>query len=180
MKEFIEKLIGRLEEHCGIGKEVCDCNGVCSECDFRASIEIVNKLAEEYKDKVMINGQYCWQTCSATEHCKECNRLCNGSIDYYENYDVLAEEYHLKNSENSRDSQEINENGWIPCEKELPEDGVVVLIQDYEGYLEIGVVKTKYGVKGFEAEYEGMWLSANNYLAWHSLQEPYQPKGENA
>ena len=48
--------------------------------------------AEEHKDKVMINEQYCWQTCGATEHCKECNRLCNGSIDYYENYDCLLEE----------------------------------------------------------------------------------------
>ena len=49
MKEFIEKLIERLEEHCGIKSEVCDCNGVCSECDFKASIEIVKELAEECK-----------------------------------------------------------------------------------------------------------------------------------
>lgn len=51
------------------------------------------KWQDKHKDNVMINGQYCWQTCGATEHCKECNRLCNGSIDYYENYDVLAEKY---------------------------------------------------------------------------------------
>lgn len=49
MKEFIDKLIGRLKEHCGIKSEVCDCNGVCSECDFKASIEIAKELAEEYK-----------------------------------------------------------------------------------------------------------------------------------
>lgn len=48
MKEFVEKLISRLEEHCATKNEVCDCNGVCSECDFKASIEIVNQLAEEY------------------------------------------------------------------------------------------------------------------------------------
>ena len=44
MNEFIEKLIARLEEHCET-----DCCGCCSECDFKESIEIVNKLAEEYK-----------------------------------------------------------------------------------------------------------------------------------
>ena len=104
MKEFVEKLIGRLEE-------IYDRNDKAKKEAYKeqnweyfdlfahrnegvyTSISIVNQLAEEYKDKVMINGQYCWQTCSATEHCKECNRLCNGSIDYYENYDVLAEEY---------------------------------------------------------------------------------------
>jgi hypothetical protein len=70
--------------------------------------EIINQLAEEYKDKVMINGQYCWQTCSATEHCKECNRLCNGSIDYYENYDVLAEEYINTSTDTSTDTSTTN------------------------------------------------------------------------
>lgn len=50
MKEFVEKLIGRLEEHCAIKNNVCDCDGVCSECDFKASIEIVNELAEEYNN----------------------------------------------------------------------------------------------------------------------------------
>ena len=53
---------------------------------------IGEELAEEYKGRNIIDGDYCWQNCSATEHCKECNRLCNGSIDYYENYDFMAEE----------------------------------------------------------------------------------------
>lgn len=96
MKEFIEKLIGRLEEIKSDNFVSAVLNepysmGICHTIE--KSIEIVNQLAEEHKDNVMINGQYCWQTCGATEHCKECNRLCNGSIDYYENYDVLAEEY---------------------------------------------------------------------------------------
>ena len=96
MKEFIEKLIGRLEEEKSDNFVSAVLNepysmGICHTIE--KSIEIVNQLAEEHKDNVMINGQYCWQTCGDTEHCKECNRLCNGSIDYYENYDVLAEEY---------------------------------------------------------------------------------------
>lgn len=89
MNEFIEKLIGRLEEE----KKQAQRDGSLSfAMGFKVAISIVDKLAEEHKGKTMIDGQYCWQTCGATEHCKECNRLCNGSIDYYENYDCLVEE----------------------------------------------------------------------------------------
>lgn len=104
MNEFIEKLIGRLEErelllapHAFEMSMAGGCT-IIDEMTFSAYRElgvvkeIVKELAEEYKDNVIINGQYCWQTCGATEHCKECNRLCNGSIDYYENYDCLLEE----------------------------------------------------------------------------------------
>ena len=94
MKEFVEKLIGRLEK-LKLGVML---NNKCCKHIIDKSIEIVNQLSEEYKDKVIIDGQYCFQTCGANEHCKECNRLSNGSIDYYENYDCLAEEYN---------------NGWI-------------------------------------------------------------------
>lgn len=61
MKEFIKKLIGRLTyllnnfgEHCeewGSDKEG-DCHRKsCSDCVLTHAIEIVNELAEEYKDK---------------------------------------------------------------------------------------------------------------------------------
>lgn len=89
MKEFIDKLIARLEEH-SFSLVINWEKGKYLRKD--KAIEIVKELAEERKDKTMIDGQYCWQSCGATEHCKECNRLCNGSIDYYENYDFMAEE----------------------------------------------------------------------------------------
>ena len=102
MKEFVEKLIGRLEEQT-YDMEICeeqfDMNSpYFMDVEYKMVKiddikDTVNQLAEEYKDKVIIDGQYCWQTCGANEHCKECNRLSNGSIDYYENYDCLAEEY---------------------------------------------------------------------------------------
>ena len=98
MKEFIEKLIGRLEEERDyepIDYDYCDmsCTGEEHFISTHKAIEIVNELAEEHKDRTIIDGQYCWQTCGATEHCKECNRLGNGSIDYFENYDFMAEEH---------------------------------------------------------------------------------------
>ena len=94
MKEFVEKLIEILEEESdffvgepmGSLQKAYYCKGV------EKAIKIVKDLAEEHNNKVMIDEQYCWQTCGATEHCKECNRLSNGYIDYYENYDCLVEE----------------------------------------------------------------------------------------
>jgi hypothetical protein len=140
------------KEDYDIGYSSYDLNNVFGwkeEC-----FEIVNELAEEYKDKVMIDGQYCWQTCSATEHCKECNRLCNGSIDYYENYDFMAEEYN---------------GGWIPCERALPKLGQTCLCS---------VNKKKYTdathdiiLCRYEELYADRWQDC--FLAWMPLPAPY-------
>lgn len=59
----------------------------------RYAVEIVNQVAEEYKQKTIINGQYCWQTCACTESCNDCNRLSEGYIDWYENLDDWETEY---------------------------------------------------------------------------------------
>lgn len=53
----------------------------------------------------------------------------------------------------------------------LPEDGTIVLLQDYEGYYELGSCKNRSGIKGFENG--DWWSSANNYIAWHPLPESY-------
>ena len=81
MKEFVEKLIGRLEESAQGSKDSKDLSKYSA---YKQSIEIINQLAEEYQSRVMIDKQYCWQNCLATEMCNKCNRLCNGSIDYFE------------------------------------------------------------------------------------------------
>ena len=105
MKEFVNKLIGRLEEceeryddvsfaqlsEFGITLDYKYAEG--KRDGVAETIKIVNELAEEYQSRVMIDNEYCWQKCSAVEHCKECSRLGNGTIDYFENYDSLAEEY---------------------------------------------------------------------------------------
>ena len=156
MKEFIDKLIERLEEQKGTesdyssieGKKLVrhwnNCVDVCKE--------IINELAEEYKDRTIIDGQYCWQTCSATEHCKECNRLCNGSIDYYENYDFMAEEY---------------KGGWIPCERELPEVDKYVLCQGHHSMF-IACVDSLDN-KWRDSHY----IQRTNVKAWMPLPAPY-------
>lgn len=70
-------------------------------------------------------------------------------------------------------------NGWIPCSDidRLPDDGTPVLVQDFEGYYEVCYCETKHGAKGFTSG--DWWHSANNYIAWNKLPDPYQPKGEN-
>lgn len=78
-----DALIERLEE---LGAYTC------SYC-INEAIEIVKDLASEHNNNVIIDEQYCWQTCGSTEHCKECRRLSNGDIDYYENYDFMVEEH---------------------------------------------------------------------------------------
>ena len=157
MNEFIEKLIARLEEY---KKQWIDADYLDGIDEI---IEIVNQLAEEHKDKVMINEQYCWQTCGATEHCKECNRLGNGYTDYYENYDFMAEEYN---------------GGWIPCRKRLPEKSgkYLVTAKNVTGFwiMESNVFVCDYQYNEFV--FQG-WED-NKVIAWQPLPPAFKPKGE--
>ena len=86
MNEFIEKLISRLEETKFLHTQF---NGFMPEEIEVVSIggikNIVNRIADEYSENIIIDGQYCWQSCACVEKCKECNRLSNGDIDWYEN-----------------------------------------------------------------------------------------------
>lgn len=68
-------------------------------------------------------------------------------------------------------AEEYN-GGWIPCSERLPEDGTTVLVQDFEEYYEVSICETRNGVKGFSSG--DWWTSANNYIAWQPLSEPYK------
>lgn len=80
MKNFIDNMI------CGLKEDI-------KYAENYIKVLEEGKFAEENKDNEMIDGKYCWQTFGSIEHCKECNILCNGNIDYYENYDFMAEEH---------------------------------------------------------------------------------------
>ena len=71
---------------------------------------------------------------------------------------------------------EENHNGWILCSERLPEEREAVLLNDFDGFYELGICIVKCGIKGFQAG--DWWSSANNYIAWQPLPQPYQPKGE--
>ena len=40
--------------------------------------------ADAFSDCVLENGEYCWQECCSTEHCKECKWLGNGDTIWFE------------------------------------------------------------------------------------------------
>ncbi len=93
--EFAEKMKAYLDKKYsfgGIDGRFKFFEGIDEIAEQMKDGEIVKDLSEEHNNKLLIDGEYCWQTCGSTEHCKECRRLSNGDIDYYENYDCLVEE----------------------------------------------------------------------------------------
>lgn len=67
-------------------------------------------------------------------------------------------------------------NGWIPCSERLPEEATTVLLQDFDGFYQLGVCTVKNGLQGFA---DGdWWASSNNFIAWQPLPEPYKGESE--
>ena len=86
MQSVFEKIIEKLDKERSIFKTV-ELNVAMNK-----AIEIVKQKANDYSN-VIIDGKYCFQTCACTEKCHQCNRLCNGDIDWYENIDDWNEEF---------------------------------------------------------------------------------------
>lgn len=200
MKEFIEKLIGRLEEKpvpsIGVGKDYI-ING--NAIPKKRVVEIVNELAEEYsKDKD-------WETTrrfldekyfsKIRELSEKYNHPCEdipidfvwvfGLIEKIEGQ--LAEEYkhctlcYLQSpceyqNENAMLQNELlaDKNGWIPCIDKYPEDNRTVLTVDSEGNMEVLDYDTKWG--NCFCKYDGA-MKVFNIIAWQPLPEPYKTEG---
>ena len=71
--------------------------------------------------------------------------------------------------------QEVSEEyngGWIACSERLPEENQQVILQDFYGNITIEKMKIADGIEGFiDGDW---WSSANNYVAWQPLPEPYK------
>lgn len=122
MKEFVEKLIERLEEKAKSSeKDMLDCNLQYHQTVFgvqmntyEKAIEIVKQLAEEYKKEPY-----------AIYETIRSNRLdCEVPSDYFEQIkevrviDEWTEESKVFNQDSTKKNQ-----GWIPVTERLPEDG---------------------------------------------------------
>lgn len=68
-------------------------------------------------------------------------------------------------------AEEYN-GGWIPCGERLPKEHQEVILQDFYGNITIETMKINNGAKGFSDG--NWWSSANNYVAWQPLPEPYK------
>ena len=119
-------------------------------------IEIVKQEAEQYN--VMIDGEYCFQSCGCTEMCGKCSRIANGDTDYYESICAFSEQYN---------------NGWIPCSERLPEANQMVLSTEKDSEY---VILCCY--EFFEGYGYGFNGSKGNIIAWQPLPQPFHEKGE--
>ena len=64
--------------------------------------------------------------------------------------------------------------GWIACTERFPEENQEVILQDFYGNITIGKMKITDGLEGFS---DGdWWASANNYVAWQPLPEPFKER----
>lgn len=148
MKEFVEKLIGRLEELsegelCDlVSHEVCKKYKNCKECYKNLATEFVNELTEEYK------------------HCTLCYL---GSPCEYQNKDaILPNELLAEN------------NGWIPCSERLPEENGYYLITIKYYHLHNNVTMGCFFDDGEWWKID----KDDKVIAWQPLPDPYIPKQE--
>ena len=111
---------------------------------------------------------------------EELNELDVKSITRYKNGNFgnfNGVEYYIKKRKAieivKQEAEQCN-NGWIPRSERLPEENQEVILQDFYGNITIEKMKTNDGAKGFiDGDW---WSSANNYVAWQPLPEPYKER----
>ena len=80
-----------------------------------------------------------------------------------------------------QDAQQLAEesnNGWIPCDKELPKEYTDVLGCDYEGNIVVVELYTDNVFGKVWRLWNGGDWRFNCIIAWQPLPAPYQQKGE--
>lgn len=183
MKEFVEKLIGRLEEY---KKQWMDADYLDGIDEI---IEIVNELAEKYK-----NESVKWDLISRSALIKTLNEYVTKAYDCGGIDDKNVIEYQQTHNDKSgyivQGFNEVYEllqgiatynNDWIPCSERLPEIS--------NSYL----VTKKYENNGnpiYETAHEVFWLSDKKWdcerdedcewkvTAWQNKIEPYKKELE--
>ena len=88
MNKAFEKIIEKLEEEKSGLTEWAEDEAFKLAID--KAIEIVKQEAEQYN--VMIDGEYCFQSCGCTEMCGKCSRIANGDTDYYESICAFSDQ----------------------------------------------------------------------------------------
>ena len=196
MKEFIEKLIGRLEERKQLHNRMIayeqKSGTVAEEFQQRKAvevlddaIEIVNQLAEEYKNKA-VKGDSINRSALIDVMWDVFNQYCNDA-DRFDEYETEAINRAFKLLQSVIEKQPTTNDSWIPCSERLPQENEPV-----DTVCEVVNVMMKSGTvtSGWCNRYIERWYVLDehcdyplqqNYedvIAWQPLPEPYQPKGE--
>ena len=187
MKEFVEKLIGRLEEeadeHKKYWKEFGDEDSFGGMNASLKAIEIVNQLAEEYK----------------TEREKVISKLLEGEwvdTEDVEMYLGVSLKLGLKLFDFSRTAEwnppplngqkittefrlKTNNNGWIPCDKKLPKKSGKYLVTQERYSLDDRLCKRPIAIEVDYVDFnatDNSWSRARFFkvIAWQPLPELYQ------
>lgn len=176
MKEFINKLIGRLEE---LRKEYYeDYNTYKIERDLgnvdglKHAISIVNELAEEFDGEELRKSQKIYNYIK--QEINPYGKPFDGTVyefglkvmKYIENLhtEELAEEYINTSTDTS--------SGWIPCSERLPKEKGEYLVTLIAGQVTSAIYDLN----------ENKWVDAmEEYfeypcIAWQPLPQPYKPQ----
>lgn len=155
MKEFIEKLIGRLEARKKIilSHKIIDAEDESMIFAYNETINIVNELAEKYKSGHFgcnFNGQH--EKCNKCElNCKHRNTIWFG----------IKEEF-------GKDTNVTSKDDWIPCSERLPEKDMWCLATFESGNVDKiqYLVTNNWGWNGMRGD--------NKVIAWMPLPAPYK------
>ena len=175
MKEFIEKLIGMLEEEVKSTREMqtIQCKGndgygtplqakLSGEiCALLKAKNIVNQLAKEHEHCIKSSCTNCEVYDKEKHYCpKWCEVIRHTTSELAEKYD----------------------NGWIPCSERLPEESdyymACIYNSDVDGF---DFRKTWFAHSNDYDTEESEWRELYDFevvTAWQPLPAPYQPKGE--
>ena len=152
MKEFIEKLIGRLEELQKLNYEAYETAQwnndkimyINASNAYANAITEVNQLAEEYK------------------HCTLCHL--QSPCEYQNENAILPNELLA------------DKNGWIACSERLPKEREYYLVSDGQSTFiaEYADYKWTYHCSDTDETYD----CSKEVIAWQPLPSKYEPKGE--
>lgn len=169
MKEFIDKLIGRLEEE---QKEAQRDASHSFAMGFKSAKLIVNELAEEYKqDKTF---QY---VLLQTDILKRMGIDVSCKWETATQNAMALEHAYMRGRQDEIDRfaewQEEHNNGWIPCSERLPKDDsmYLVTVEYSSGKIEVNF--------GWFDRFGYIWyvgkngFGTDNVHAWMPLPAPY-------
>ena len=181
MKEFVEKLMGSLEEyeyshliehdseeclHCQENEDDCCGFRNCFVCVWDKAKEIVNQLAEEYKNE-SVKGDLISRSALIEKFDTD---FAEGLIDCFDDVIGIVEE-----------APTAYNDGWIPCSKQLPPHSDDLLLIQCSGKPKNNIVfnnafcLASYTKEGWLLELYPEWKGAE-VIAWMPLPEPFREK----